>query len=56
MFGTYPYQYARNRNEVTLAQGHGRVGRELFSTLIIFLSLILAAEFVLATRFYREAK
>lgn len=54
VFGEFPYQYARNQLELVRAQGQDRVGQELFPYLLIALALVLALEFFMATRFYRE--
>jgi hypothetical protein len=46
---------ARTREEIELRVGLGRVGRELFPALIIALAGLLAAEQLLANRFYSSA-
>jgi hypothetical protein len=46
---------ARTQEEIELRVGVGRVGRELFPALIIALALGLAAEQLLANRFYSTA-
>jgi len=46
---------ARTRGEIELGVGLGRVGRELFPALIVAVALVLAAEQLLANRFYRTA-
>ena len=43
---------ARTQQEIELRVGLGRVGRELFPALIIAVALVLAAEQLLANRFY----
>jgi hypothetical protein len=43
---------ARTEQEIELRVGLGRVGRELFPALIIAVALVLAAEQLLANRFY----
>jgi hypothetical protein len=43
---------ARTQKEIELRVGLGRVGRELFPALIIAMALVLAAEQLLANRFY----
>lgn len=55
VFGKYPFQVARNRSEIERAQSKERVGREVFPILMVLLAIVLAGEFVLATRFYRRA-
>jgi hypothetical protein len=46
-------QLARSRQEIEVRVGQGRVGRELFPSLIIALAIVLGAEQFLANRFYR---
>jgi hypothetical protein len=46
---------ARTREEIEVRVGLARMGRELFPWLIIAVALILAAEQLLANRFYRSA-
>ena len=46
-------QLARSRGEIEIRVGQGRVGRELFPTLIIVMALVLGLEQLLANRFYR---
>jgi len=55
VFGKHPHQVARNRSEIERAQSKERIGREVFPILMVLLAIVLAGEFVLATRFYREA-
>ena len=47
---------ARTQEEIEVRVGLGRVGRELFPTLIVVLALVLGAEQLLANRFYRTPK
>ena len=54
VFGEAPFRIARQRSELEGNVSRGRVGRELFPTLILLLAFVLAAEHVLANRFYRE--
>ncbi|NLE38443.1 MAG: hypothetical protein GX621_10505, partial [Pirellulaceae bacterium] len=54
LLGPIQHQVARNRDEIERSVSMARVGRELFPLLIILLALVLAAEHVLANRFYRE--
>lgn len=49
----FPVQIARNKEEINLAVGKGRVGQEIFSLLALILALVLGGEYVLANRFYR---
>jgi hypothetical protein len=44
---------ARTQEEIELRVGLGRVGRELFPALIVAVALVLAAEQLLANRFYK---
>jgi hypothetical protein len=45
---------ARTRQEIEVRVGLGRVGRELFPMLIVAVAVVLAAEQLLANRFYRK--
>jgi len=45
---------ARNRSEIDRDISIGRVGRELFPTLVMLLALTLAFEYVISNRFYKE--
>jgi hypothetical protein len=54
LFGDVPFRLARNQNEIERDVSMARVGRELFSPLILLLAVLLAAECLLANRFYRE--
>jgi hypothetical protein len=46
-------QLARSQKDIEIRVRQGRVGRELFPTLILAVALVLAAEQLLANRFYR---
>jgi hypothetical protein len=46
---------ARTREEIEVRVGLARVGRELFPALIIAVALVLAAEQLLANRFYASS-
>ena len=46
-------QLARSREEIEVRVGQGRLGRELFPSLMIALAIVLGAEQLLANRFYR---
>ena len=50
--GSNRARIARTQQEIELRVGLGRVGRELFPALIIAVALVLAAEQLLANRFY----
>ena len=54
VFGEASFRMARQRSELEGNINRGRVGRELFPSMILLLAFILAAEHVLANRFYRE--
>ena len=54
VFGEASFRMARQRSELEGKVSRGRVGRELFPTLVLLLAFVLAAEHVLANRFYRE--
>ena len=56
LFGSVTYRIARNRNEIERDVSMARVGRELFPMLILIVALLLAAEHLLANRFYSEPK
>jgi len=49
------FRLARNRSQIERDVNVDRVGRELFGPLILLVVLVLAAEHVVATRFYRDA-
>jgi len=55
VFGSHPYQVARDRDQLEIKVAEGRVGRDLFPLLIVAVAVLLAAEHVLANRFYRES-
>ncbi|MBN1590783.1 MAG: BatA domain-containing protein [Pirellulales bacterium] len=54
LLGPIKFRVARNRGEIERNVSMARVGRELFPLLILLAALILAAEHILANRFYRE--
>ena len=54
IFGDTPFQMARQRSQLEGNVSRGRVGRELFPSLLLLLVFALAAEHVLANRFYRD--
>ncbi len=53
--GSNRTRIARTQEEIELRVGLGRVGRELFPALIIAVAVVLAAEQLLANRFYNSA-
>jgi hypothetical protein len=52
IFGGTPFRVARNREEIVRDVNFGRVGRELYPLLMVLVVLVLAAEQLLANRFY----
>jgi len=54
VFGPLDYRVARTQHEIERDFSEGRVGRELFAALIILFVVVLAAEHVMANRFYRQ--
>ncbi|EAQ80523.1 BatA domain-containing protein [Blastopirellula marina] len=54
IFGADRYQVAKEQSEIEREQGKARVGREFFSPLIMLVALMLAIEFALSQRFYRQ--
>ena len=54
VFGSTPFRLARNREEIDRSVSVARLGRELYPYLVVLLALILAAEQLLANRFYRH--
>lgn len=54
LFGPYSYHLARNADQIDRSITMGRVGRELFPALILIIAGVLAAEYVIANRFYKE--
>jgi hypothetical protein len=55
MLGEAPFSMARDREQINRQLTETRVGHELFPLLIALAVLILAAEHILANRFYQEA-
>jgi hypothetical protein len=53
IFG-FPPQFARSEDELDRNVSAARVGRELFAPVILLLVVVLAAEHLLANRFYKE--
>jgi hypothetical protein len=54
VFGDTEFRLAHSREEIDRNISTGRVGRELFPLLMALLAVALAAEHVLANRFYRS--
>jgi hypothetical protein len=53
--GSERVRVATNRDEIAVRVGLGRIGRELFPILILAVALAMAAEQLLANRFYSSA-
>ena len=56
VLGQDRYRYARDRNEIELKVGQGRVGREFYPILLAALALVLGLEHLLANRFYGKER
>lgn len=54
LFGPFKYQLAHSRDEIDRSVSMVRVGGELFPSLILLVVLVLAAECLIANRFYKE--
>ncbi len=54
LFGPFPFELARRRTELEGKQREARVGRELFTPLLLVLIIVLGAEHLVSNRFYRE--
>ncbi len=54
IFGPMPFQLARDRKQLEGKQREARVGRELFTPLMLMLIVVLGAEHLVSNRFYRE--
>jgi hypothetical protein len=54
VFGPFRYRLARTREQIDRDISMGRVGRELFSALILMVAVVLLTEHVVANRFYKE--
>jgi hypothetical protein len=54
VFGPLKYRLAHTRQQIDRDVSAGRVGRELFPSLILMLAIILGLEMLVANRFYRE--
>jgi hypothetical protein len=54
LFGPVMFQLAHTREQIDRDVSTGRVGRELYPSLIVMLALVLAMEMLVANRFYRE--
>jgi hypothetical protein len=56
LFEPAPFRVARNEREIDRSMSAARVGVELYPYAMLLLALVLAAEQVLANRFYRTEK
>ena len=54
VLGPLEYRVARDRQEIEGGRSMQRIGRELFGLLIVLLAVALAAEHVVANRFYKD--
>lgn len=54
LFGPIKFRHARTRDQIDRDISMGRVGRELFPSLILLVALFLGVEMLVANRFYRE--
>lgn len=54
LFGKLEFRLASSQDEIDRQVSRGRVGRELFPLLALLLAAALAAEHLLANRFYRD--
>ena len=54
LFGPFDYRLARTRTEIERGLSEARVGRELFPALILLVALTLAAEYIVANKFYKQ--
>ena len=53
LFGPVPFQLARNHRQLEGKQREARVGRELFTPLMLMLIIVLGAEHFVSNRFYK---
>ncbi len=54
IFGPMPFQLARDRRQLEGKQREARVGRELFTPLLLMLVIVLGAEHFVSNRFYKQ--
>lgn len=54
LFAGIPHQMATTLEQIDRGMSEARTGRELFGPLVFALALVLAAEWLVANRFYRE--
>ena len=54
LFGPFKPHLAHSRDQIDRSVSMARVGRELFAPLILLVALVLAAECLVANRFYKE--
>ena len=53
LFGPYSPQIARSNDQVVRNQGEARVGREIYSWLIVMVAGLLAMEYIVSNWFYK---
>jgi hypothetical protein len=53
LFGPYAPQIARSNEQVVRNQGEARVGREIYSWLIVMVAGLLAMEYIVSNWFYK---
>ena len=54
IFGPVKFRLARTQQQIDRDISAGRVGRELFPSLILIIAIVLALESLVSNRFYRE--
>ena len=54
LFGPFKFQLLRSTQQIERSIGTGTQGRELYPLLIALVAIVLAAEFVTASRFYKQ--
>lgn len=54
IFGPFPYSIRRDREEIVRQISSARVGRELFTPLILLVAALLLGEHLVANRFYQQ--
>lgn len=55
-FGENQYRYTRERDQIRFEVGQGRIGREFYPYLLVFLVIVVGLEQLFANRFYRDSK
>jgi hypothetical protein len=54
LFGPFKVPIARSREQINRSINIARVGRELYPPLIFLVAMVLAMEYFVANRFYKE--